>query len=879
MARLSSCWTVLILLLVCSPAWANWGHRRDVDRCRIVSSSLAPESFSPPDSTRLSLIVGVRKLMGLGGWDQGDDPDCEDDRGRRNHHKTFHVTVHLTIKSNGAEVAQIEKTVEVREPLQIVRLPTQRGRNHQRFATIPLALEWNGLRSTGEVAAPGTYSYEAIAVFTRTHEHHRRTKVKIIDASDIVSGTVTISSGGTPPPTVSITQPSSGLLTRASTIAVTGNYSGQAPVSIKINDVSAAVGATTYAGSASLNEGTGTITAVVTDGSGRTAQASVTVTKDSVPPQIQVSSPASGSTTTDTTPDFLIEFSDPPPGSGVDTSTLAWTLDGASLVASSSLDGTRAVISPNSPITPGQHEFSVSVKDRAGGQSSASTSFTILGKPAPPSVDALQSTTNVQVLYLSGGKPTNTSLIVNSVERVPLSASTTWATTKTLLEGSNSIVLQTRSNAGLDSDPVTVNVTLDSIPPPPPTVTIPATDVTNPALTITGTKLPGDAVVLNGVVVVPANSSTTWSVPVTLSTGDNHFIFETQDSAGNRSITQGGQVAGVVHSKPVIGNLTVTPPIVPTGQPATIAYKLFAEVPPADNADLRVSISVEDGDQLVRTVFSGVQQGSPTGLPYSMAWDGRDDQGLLVALNTSYRVVVSADRENPTTQPAALVNANAKVSAVTVTGSQQVASPDGKLKVIFRPDTATMKIETVSTLTPQQSMVLARRSIRSVVKPYRITVDSQFTSAVVGILKHPRRAGKVLRAYKWDATQQDWTPIARTTWNPAQQTLQFAIAGQGTYLIGSTPDVEAPRVAAFTTTASTSTIRVQDRGSGINPAKTRIRCRGQDITNRVTTQNVNGTREQLVTTNDPSARTSEVSVYLEDWSGNGKLHRVKGGAR
>lgn len=869
-------WVLLTLLLAATPARADLGHHRDSQRCRITSVSDAPDPFTPPAASKLSVVVGVRKVTGLGGWDESDDDDCDEDRGgRRNHRKTFQVTVTWTIRSNGSAIAQVEKTVEVLPPLNIARLPTRGSRVPKKFALVPLALEWGGLRSSGHVAAPGTYDYVAVATFTRTHVHRMLTKVKFIDESDPVTGSVTISSGGTAPPTVTILQPRSGLLTRSSSLVVSGQISGQAPLSVKINGVSAAVGATTYAGSASLVEGQQAITAVVTDGPGRTAQAAVSVTKDGVPPSIQVSVPASGSTTIDTMPDFVVTFSDPTPGSGVDTSTLAWKLDGESLVASSSMDSTRAVITPNSPIGEGQHEFTASIRDRAGGEGSASTTFTILaGKPAPPSVDSFPATTNVPVMSLSGGKPANTSLLMNGVERVAMSASTTWSATKTLLEGSNALRLQTRSVSGLDSDPVTVNVTLDSVPPPPPTVNLPPTGVTNPALTITGTKLPGDAVVINGVVVVPADSSTTWSVPVTLNPGANTFVIETQDAAGNRSITQGGQVAGVVRSKPVIGNLTISPPIVPTGQPVTIAYRLFAEVPPAENADLRVTISIEDGDQPIRTVFAGVQQGGPAGLPYSIPWDGRNDQGQFVAVNTSYKVVMSADRANPSTQPAILVNANSKESSITITGSQEVASPDGKLKVIFRPDDARMKIEPVTLLTAVQSTVLARRQIRPLGKPYRITVDRPFASRVVGILKHPRPVGRLLRAYQWAESEQDWMPIARTTWNPVEQTLSFAIPGQGMIVIGSTPDAEPPRVTAVTTPVRFTAIRVEDRGSGINPAKTRVRSRGVDITQSTTTQNLNGTREQLVTTRHPSARSGEVLIYLEDWSGNGKLHRV-----
>lgn len=500
--------------------------------------------------------------------------------------------------------------------------------------------------------------------------------------------------------------------------------------------------------------------------------------------------------------------------------------------------------------------------------------------PAPVSLDAFPATTNLAAILLSGGKPPDTALLVDGAVSVALSAATTWSITRTLLEGENRFSLTARNAEGLESTPVAVSITLDTRPPPAPLVSAPPTDVTTNRVTLTGTKLAGTGVIVNGVKLVPLDGSTSWQCTVTLQPGANTFIVETFDAAGNVSITEGGQVASVVKTKPVIGDLAVTPDTVPTGQPVQIAYKLFAQVPPADNADLNVTVSVEDGDQFIRTVFSGVQQGSPTGTPYAVSFDGRDDAGQLVAVNTSYRIVVSAERANPSTQPRELVDANPKSTSVVVTGSRTVVSPDGLLKVIFRPDRAQLRIEPVSVLSARQSAVLARRHIRPLGKPYRVSVDRAFSSPVVGVLHHASPVGRYLRPYVWVEAQQDWAPIARTTWNPGTMNLGFAMPGQGLVLIGSSPDAEPPRVTAVNESVRGLTIMVSDLASGLREDRIRARHRAGLALGKPVFAGRNGVREGTITITGARLRAGDVRLYLEDWAGNGALVRLgKGAAR
>ncbi|MBI4860718.1 MAG: hypothetical protein HY815_10725 [Candidatus Riflebacteria bacterium] len=498
----------------------------------------------------------------------------------------------------------------------------------------------------------------------------------------------------------------------------------------------------------------------------------------------------------------------------------------------------------------------------------------VFPRPDPPSVDPVPALTNVPLVALSGTKPVHTALLVNGVERVALSPSTTWNTTKTLIEGPNSISFSDRDAFGNESFAVTVRVTLDATPPAAPEVSVPPEVTSTRTQTLSGTKEPGSAILINGVVVVSANDRTTWSVPVVLQEGVNQYLVECMDAAGNKSLAAGNQVAQVAHEKPVIGELLATPPEVEAGTPVQIQYRLFAQVPPQENAALRVLVRIEDGDRVIRTVFSGVQPGDPTGLPYTTTWDGREDTGQPVAVNTSYRVVVSADRVSPATMPPELADANAKETAVVVIGSQHASSRDGKLQLVFRPDDARVTITRSPVLSAEAGRRLAVRELRPAGGCYLIEADRALTSPVVGLYIHGSENGQWLRPVFWDEAQQDWTPISRANWNPTTGRLSFALPGPGLIVLASSQDAQPPTVTQPVRTGSVLQIHAMDRASGVNATRLRLRQQRQEVTGRTGVQLVNGVHDVLLTVNGFDPQQGPLELYVEDWAGNGHLHVV-----
>jgi hypothetical protein len=108
------------------------------------------------------------------------------------------------------------------------------------------------------------------------------------DTTAVTHGTV---------PTITITSPANGLLTRLTPITVTGTVTGDPAPSVSVNGVAATVTGGSWTASVPLVEGTNSLTATATNAFGN-ATAAVSVTLDTTPPLVAISSPANGSQVT-----------------------------------------------------------------------------------------------------------------------------------------------------------------------------------------------------------------------------------------------------------------------------------------------------------------------------------------------------------------------------------------------------------------------------------------------------------------------------------------------------------------------------------------------------------------------------------------------------
>ena len=137
------------------------------------------------------------------------------------------------------------------------------------------------------IPAPGTITFVVSAAF-------RGSPLRAPSAG--VNGTVT---GTSAPVTITITSPGNLSFLNITPTTVTGTVGGGAS-SVNINDLTAPVSNGQFSVSLPLREGPNIITASATSG-GTVNSATVTATLDTTPPQVAITEPADGFTTTDTT--------------------------------------------------------------------------------------------------------------------------------------------------------------------------------------------------------------------------------------------------------------------------------------------------------------------------------------------------------------------------------------------------------------------------------------------------------------------------------------------------------------------------------------------------------------------------------------------------
>ncbi len=308
-------------------------------------------------------------------------------------------------------------------------------------------------------------------------------------------------------PVVSISAPANNSLTKNATTTV----SYTATDNVAVASCTPASGSTV-----NLNPGSNTITVDCQDHAGNHGIASVTVTRDSAPPSITISSPADNSNTT------------------ASSTTLNYT-------ASDNLGTPNCTPASGSSISlsVGANTLTVNCTDTAGNAAAAAVtvnrgSVPVVAITSPE--NGLQTTSStVNVTFTIGGGasiPVNTSCTINGN-----STSSTSSNTVNLSAGANAITAVCTNQFG-SSTPATVNVT--GSPPSEVAITSPAEGANTTAASINvaylvngSTSIPGGTnCTVNGTA-----SSNTSSNSVALSVGANTITVNCVGAFGSKSAT------------------------------------------------------------------------------------------------------------------------------------------------------------------------------------------------------------------------------------------------------------------------------------------------------------------------------------------------------
>lgn len=192
--------------------------------------------------------------------------------------------------------------------------------------------------------------------------------------------------------------------------------------------------------------------------------------KEKVAPVISITAPSAGAYITNTTP--TIEFSVTDADSGVNSGTIAVTIDGtaiSSVTKTAITGGYKCTCTPEA-LKDGAHTISVTASDNDGNAASAKTSsFTV--DTVPPTLSVTAPTdgliTNKSTVTVTGKTDDATSKPVTvTVNGTAVTVGTDGAFSKdvSLANGSNTITIIAKDKAGKTTT-VTRTVTLDTVAP------------------------------------------------------------------------------------------------------------------------------------------------------------------------------------------------------------------------------------------------------------------------------------------------------------------------------------------------------------------------------------------------------------------------------
>ena len=192
--------------------------------------------------------------------------------------------------------------------------------------------------------------------------------------------------------------------------------------------------------------------------------------KEKVAPVISITAPSEGAYITNTTP--TIEFSVTDADSGVNSGTIAVTIDGTAIssVTKTAITGGYKCTCTPAALKDGAHTISVTASDNDGNAASAKTSsFTV--DTVPPTLSVTAPTdgliTNKSTVTVTGKTDDATSKPVTvTVNGTAVTVGTDGAFSKdvSLANGSNTITIIAKDKAGKTTT-VTRTVTLDTVAP------------------------------------------------------------------------------------------------------------------------------------------------------------------------------------------------------------------------------------------------------------------------------------------------------------------------------------------------------------------------------------------------------------------------------
>jgi RHS repeat-associated protein len=280
------------------------------------------------------------------------------------------------------------------------------------------------------------------------------------------------------PPIVNLTSPIDNLITNQTSVTVSGTVTDSTTVTVNVNGTNVPVSNGSFSISIALVESVNTITIVATDATGNQTTVTRSVTRDSIPPTLIVTTPTDSTITNQTN----ITLS----GTVTDVSATTLTVNDSPVQV-----GTNGSFNSQLALVEGSNTITVVATDAAGNKTTVTR--TVRRDTQAPIVDLRlpidNFITNQQTVVVSGTviDSTTITLTINGIV-VAIGSDGTFSAQIILVAGLNTITVVATDTAG-NSSTITRTVTQSSeVLPPDPATVAPALDLTVPTTVAAATE-------------------------------------------------------------------------------------------------------------------------------------------------------------------------------------------------------------------------------------------------------------------------------------------------------------------------------------------------------------------------------------------------------
>lgn len=275
--------------------------------------------------------------------------------------------------------------------------------------------------------------------------------------------TIEFTATDTTPPNLTVTAPADSLLTRDTSVAVTGSVADRTATTVTVAGQAATLdGSGGWSATAPLVEGANSITVVATDGGGNTTDATRIVMRDHTSPALSVSAPVDGLVTKDT----AVTVS----GTAVDPNGVEVSLNGVPLIL-----GTGGTFTGTQALTEGVNYVSIVAEDAVGNNVTVMRSV-IRDTEAPvlTVTEPLDGATTEADTILVHGTVTDATAVTVTADGVTLGvdADGAFGAKIALAIGENTLTVTAIDAAANDASVVrtVIRSPIDTAPPPDPAI-------------------------------------------------------------------------------------------------------------------------------------------------------------------------------------------------------------------------------------------------------------------------------------------------------------------------------------------------------------------------------------------------------------------------